>query len=127
MAYLHSAVELDPQFADAWALLALVEMWRFNLRAPPTLAACADARSAAQRAVKLNSRLDEAHRAMALVFQFCDFDFTAAEAELNRALEVVPGSDDALRSYSFLMNRVGRFDQALELAQRALSFDPLTT
>jgi TolB-like protein len=123
--YLHSAVELDPQFADAWALLALVEMWKFNLRAPPTPAACADARSAAQRAVKLNSRLEEAHRAMALVFQFCDFDFTAAEAELNRALEVVPGSDDALRSYSFLMNRVGRFDQALELAQRALSLDPL--
>jgi tetratricopeptide (TPR) repeat protein len=49
----------------------------------------------------------------------------AAEAEFRRALELQPRSSDALRSYAWLALASGRLDQALQLAQRAASLDPL--
>jgi len=49
--YLHSALALDPQFAAAWAKLALLTIWQFDLHASLPQAACADARADADRAL----------------------------------------------------------------------------
>jgi transcriptional activator of cad operon len=121
----HSALVLDPQYAAASAQLALVTIWKFDMRSPPTAAACADARAAADQALKLNSRLAMAHRAVGVVFQFCDYNFTAAEAQFNQALELEVGGSDSLRSLTWLAIDAGRLDEALQLAQRAVSRDPL--
>jgi serine/threonine-protein kinase len=59
------------------------------------------------------------------VLQYCDIDLLSAEREFRRALELQPGSSDALRSYAWLALASGRLDQALQLAQRAVSLDPL--
>jgi TolB-like protein/DNA-binding winged helix-turn-helix (wHTH) protein/Tfp pilus assembly protein PilF len=131
---LRSAVTLDPQFAAAWAHLALVTVWKFDVarapgahatRASPTQAACADARAAADRALQLDSTLVEPHRAKGIVLQYCDNDSLASEGEFKRALELQPRSSDALRSYAWLALADGRPGQALQLAQRALALDPL--
>ncbi len=121
---LRTAVRLDPQFADAWAMLAMATVWQFEGHGPRSAEGCTQARAAADQALKLNSELEEAHRAAALVYQDCDENLSAAEAELGRALEVEPGSDDALRTYAYLMIATGRFQQALELARRAIGKDP---
>jgi TolB-like protein/DNA-binding winged helix-turn-helix (wHTH) protein/Tfp pilus assembly protein PilF len=129
---LRSAVTLDPQFAAAWARLALVTIWKFeptgwgsSTRASAPQAACADARAAADRALELDSTLVVTHRAKGIVLQYCDSNLLAAEGEFRRALELQPRSSDALRSYAWLALADGRFDQALQLAQRAASLDPL--
>jgi TolB-like protein/DNA-binding winged helix-turn-helix (wHTH) protein/predicted TPR repeat methyltransferase len=131
---LRSAVTLDPQFAAAWARLALVTIWKFDVarapgaRAPrgsPTDAACTDARAAADRALKLDAALGAAHRAKGVVLQYCDSNWLAAETEFRRALELQPASSDALRSYAWLALEAGRPAQAIQLAQHALSLDPL--
>jgi len=121
----HSALALDPQYAAAWAQLALVTIWKFDMRDSPTAGACAHARAAADQALKLNSRLAIAHRAVGVVFQFCDSNFTAAEAQFNQALELEVGGSDALRSLTWLAIDAGRLDEALQVAQRAVSRDPL--
>jgi transcriptional activator of cad operon len=123
--YLHSALTLDPRFAGAWARLALVTIWKFDMRGSPTQAACADARAAADRALEFDSTLVGTHRAKGTVLQYCDRDLLAAETEFRRALELQRASSDALRSYAWLALADGRPDQALQLAQRALSLDPL--
>ena len=123
--HLHSALTLDPRFAGASAVLALVTIWKFDMRGSPTQAACADARAAADRALELDPTLVEAHRAKGSVLQYCNRNLLAAEAEFRRALELQRGSADALRSYAWLALSDGRPDQALQLAQRAVSLDPL--
>jgi TolB-like protein/DNA-binding winged helix-turn-helix (wHTH) protein/Tfp pilus assembly protein PilF len=129
---LHSALALDPHFAAAWGWLALVTIWKFeptawgsSIRTSPTQAACADARAAADRALELDSTLVQSHRAKGIVLQYCDNNLLAAEGEFRRALELQPRSSDALRSYAWLALASGRLDQALQLAQRAASLDPL--
>ena len=129
---LHSALALDPHFAAAWGWLALVTIWKYeptawgsSIRTAPTQAACAAARAAADRALELDSRLVQSHRAKGIVLQYCDNNLLAAEGEFRRALELQPRSSDALRSYAWLALASGRLDQALQLAQRATSIDPL--
>jgi transcriptional activator of cad operon len=127
---LRAALALDPKFAAAWARLATLTIWRFDVaRAPgmlavrvsPTPAACAAARAAADRGLELDSTLVETHRAKGIVLQYCDRNWAAAEGEFKRALELQPGSSDALRSYAWLALADNRPGQALQLAQRALS------
>ena len=132
--HLHTALTLDPQFAAAWGWLALVTIWKFeptawgsSVRASPTQAACADARAAADRALELDSTLVQSHRAKGIVLQYCDNNLLAAEGEFRRALELQPRSSNALRSYAWLALASGRLDQALQLAQRAVSLDPLNS
>ncbi len=131
---LRSAVTLDPQFAAAWARLALVTIWKFDVarvpgaratRASPTDAACAAARTAADHALKLDATLVASHRAKGVVLQYCGGNWLAAETEFRRALELQPASSDALRSYAWLALAAGRPAQAIQLAQHALSLDPL--
>jgi tetratricopeptide (TPR) repeat protein len=131
---LRAALALDPKFAAAWARLADLTIWKFDVartpgllatRTSPTKAACAAARAAADRALELDSTLVETHRAKGIVLQYCDSNWSAAEGEFRRALELQPGSSDALRSYAWLALADGRTGQAFELAQRALSLDPL--
>src|SRR4051812_21315224 len=117
---LHAALTLDPRFAGAWASLALVTTWQFDMRGSTNPATCADARAAADRALELDSTLIEAHRAKGTVLQYCDGDLSAAEVEFRRALELQPRSSDALRSYAWLALSDRRPDQALQLAQRCV-------
>jgi Tfp pilus assembly protein PilF len=111
-----------------------VTIWKFDvarapglraIRAYPTQAACADARAAADRALELDSTLVQTHRAKGVVLQYCDKNLLAAEGEFRQALELQPRSSDALRSYAWLALASGRLNQALQLAQRAVSLDPL--
>jgi transcriptional activator of cad operon len=122
---LHAALKLDPRFAGAWANLALVTTWQFDMRGSPNPTMCTDARAAADRALELDSTLIEAHRAKGTVLHYCDGNLSAAEVEFRRALELQPRSSDALRSYAWLALSDRRPDQALQLAQRAVSLDPL--
>jgi adenylate cyclase len=122
---LRAALGLDSQFADAWALLSMAILFKGNTHGTPAAAACAAARAAANQALTLNARLEEGHRAAGAIFQYCDANLAAAEAEFNRAIEVAPERDDALRSYAWLLVDAGRFNQAQRLAQLAVDRDPL--
>jgi TolB-like protein/DNA-binding winged helix-turn-helix (wHTH) protein len=124
-AYLHSALTLDPQYAAAWAQLALDAMWRFDMRSAPTVAACAEARAAADRALNLDSHLARAHRAAGIVLQYCDSNFTAAETEFKQSLEFDAGGSEALRSLAWLAIDANRLVEAVQLAHRAVVRDPL--
>ena len=128
---LRSAVMLDPQFVAAWARLALVIIWtfepNFHTNTSPTREACTEAHAAADHALDLDPTLVEAHRGKGIVLQYCNGNLLAAEGEFRRALELQPGSSNALRSYAWLALADGRPDQALQLAQRALSSDPLNS
>ena len=55
-----------------------------------------------------------------------DFDWTGAEAEFRRALELNPGNADAYDLYGRLHSALGRHDEAIAMVARAQELDPLS-
>src|SRR5262249_34537486 len=80
---------------------------------------------AAQRAVRLDAYLAEAHLALAEV-KFADWDWAGAEHEFRRARELNSGSADIHGRYGFYLGRMGRIDEALTESYRAKQIDPTT-
>ncbi|HKW43459.1 MAG TPA: tetratricopeptide repeat protein [Thermoplasmata archaeon] len=105
--------------ADAYALQALFEF------APPN-EAFPKARAAAERALQLDDRMAEAHTSLGLVrFQF-EWDWTGAEAEFRRALDLAPGYPSAHQFYADFLKAMGRFDEAIAQMSNAKQLDPLS-
>ncbi len=119
------AVEKDPGYALAWAGLAhgYAGLGWYN-QAPPGVT-WPRAEAAAQKALQLDGDLSEAHSAMGAVKECWYSDFAGAEREFLRALELNPGNWWALRYYAYLLCCMGRFDEAITVAERAIERDPL--
>ena len=84
------------------------------------------AKAAAGKALELDQTLAEAHAALGLIkFQF-DWDWSGAEQELKRAIELSPSSSVAHSGYSTFLVTMGRSNEAVTEARRASELDPLT-
>src|SRR5688572_53333 len=82
------------------------------------------ARLAANKSVTLDGNLAEGHYVLGLV-KMWDFDWPGAETEYQKVLDLEPGNADALRSKGFLYRCTGRFDEAIQLTKKSISFDPI--
>ena len=85
----------------------------------------ARARSNAQRALELDPTSGPAHNSMALVHMFGNWDWSAAEAEFLKAMELSPGHAWAHSSYAYFLAFQRRFDEAIVHLERARALDPL--
>jgi adenylate cyclase len=83
------------------------------------------AREAAAKAVELDPGLAEAHTMLGLIKLSLDFDYVGAEREFKRALEINPRCGDALDIYGRMLAGLERYDEALEMQERAHELDPL--
>jgi len=120
------AIAKDPTFARAHAGIAGVwgDLAAFNL--VPAADAWPKAREAADRALALDRDLSDAHVVAGGMALWYEWDWTAAEAGLRRALALNPGDAWARGCYGwFLLNR-RRFDECGAAIRQALSYDPLS-
>jgi TolB-like protein/Flp pilus assembly protein TadD len=117
------AVELDPQFALAWAYLANREAWNYfvNHRTPEQLAV---ARQAAETAMKLAPNASESHAALGSVYYYCLQDFDRALAEFKKARELSPSSANAIVMTAMVKRRQGALDESIQLQIEAAAVDP---
>ena len=118
------ALEIDPDYALAWAGLADAHLVyaHFGMRPREALAA---AKRHAIRALELDPDLAEAHTALADARFHLDWEWEAAEAGFRRALEIAPGYSTAHWWYSGLLSALGRHEEAIEEIRRAQELDPL--
>jgi eukaryotic-like serine/threonine-protein kinase len=121
------AVEQDPQYALAHAGLAdCCSLTAVSMRGPSSGEVIERARTAASRALALDPGLADAHASLAFIkFRF-EWDWTGAEAEFTRALELTPGHAPARQWYAMYLASRGRFASALVEMTRALEHDPLS-
>jgi len=84
------------------------------------------ARAAAERAIKLDPRLAEPHAALGFIAYDYDWNWQAAEKEYRRAIELNPNYPTAHHWYAYLLQNIGRNDEAIVEIKRARELDPLS-
>ena len=82
---------------------------------------------AADRALRLGPALPETHLAAARVRLYVDWDWAAAEREINKARELDPHNARVTQLAATWAITVGRLQQAIDLARLAATQDPLGT
>jgi tetratricopeptide (TPR) repeat protein len=114
LAEFRRATTLDPEWAPGWAGLAdtygLMAISTYDLMPPAQ--AMPQARDAAKRALALDDGLAEAHTALAWVNYTYDWNFTVAEREFRRAVELDPNYATAHQWYSNYLCAMGRLAEA---------------
>jgi TolB-like protein/DNA-binding winged helix-turn-helix (wHTH) protein/tetratricopeptide (TPR) repeat protein len=123
--YFQQAVEKDPNFALAYALMAdcyyLQVYYRYN-SAPETIG---NAKAAAERALLLDDSVAEAHVAMAMVESLQKRGGLCIES-LRRALELNPNLAVAHQRYAWCLCGSGQLSDAVQEMKRAQELDPLS-
>ena len=125
--YLAQATEKDPGNAQAYAGLAnsYNDLGGGMAYLPPT-ENFAKARAAATKALELDDSLAEAHTALGWIRWGCDWDWSSAEREFRRAIELNPSSAVAHGRYASFLVTMGRFDEGIAEGRRAEELDPLS-
>ena len=123
--YLNVAIRRAPRFARAHAELARAYTAgaRYGFALPGE--AVSGARAAALEALRLDDRLADPHAALGDVRLFFEWDWTGAESEYRRALDLEPDNFYALDSYARFLAKAGRFDEAIALRTRLAKRDPI--
>ncbi len=125
--YFQQALFEDPRYAQAYAGVADSYFLLGWSGAMPPREAMPEAKKAAERALKIDDKLAEAHNSLAGVLQLYDWDWAAAEREFRRAIELDPASADARHRYAMnCLAPLGRLDEAAREMQRAQDLDALS-
>jgi DNA-binding winged helix-turn-helix (wHTH) protein len=119
-----SAIEIDPTYAPAHAGLARARCVLAASHAVPHQEAFTEAKASALRALAMDSASADAQVALGTVLFLSEWDWTAAERSLQRALEINPDHTEALLQYGSLQEALGRLDDGLRCKQQALAHDP---
>jgi TolB-like protein len=119
--YLQKAIELDPEFAGARAILSFVESIKFYWSYDPKH--LESGLRMAKAALQLDSEDAYGHLAggFALIYMR---RFREAETYLDRAVALNPNDPFILSIRALLLNYVGRFDAALVELDQAQRRDP---
>ena len=84
------------------------------------------ARDAASQALRLDENLAEAHTSLAGVEMTLNWNWAGAEREFKRAIDLNPSYSLARAWYAHYLAAMGRSDESVAEAKRALELDPLS-
>lgn len=126
--YFEQAIAVDPNYAQAYSGLAdaYALLGSNSTTAITRRDAMERARAAAIKALSIDGTLAEAHTSLAFFYWHYDWNWSAAEKEFQRALQLNPSYPTAHHWYAFYLVSQGRTDQALEEIRRAQETDPLS-
>ena len=121
------AIAADPNYARAYAGLADAYTIQSGYGYVPSNVYMPLARTAALKALQLDSSLAEAHTSLALIAQNYDWDWHTAETEYRRAIELNANYATAHHWFAECLAFQGRFDEAFQESERARQLDPLSS
>ena len=123
--YLKQALVEQPDYAEALAMTAWVYVWQSILGWAPPNELMPKARDLARRSLALDGGLTDAHGAVAAGLFWYEWDWSGAEREFRVSTELNPGAPDPHTNLSYLLAQMGRSEEAIAEAQKAVHLDPL--
>jgi tetratricopeptide (TPR) repeat protein len=124
--YFQQAIEQDPSNAQAYAELAQCYADQATFGYAPPDQVLPKAMDAATKALALDDSLADARAALGYAMFAFKMDWSGAESELKRAIEINPGSVDAHYDYAQYLSTQGRFSESIEEGRRAVELDPVS-
>ncbi len=121
---LEKAIELDPDYADAHALLANVYLAEHRFDANPRPDPVGRALKMAQSATRLDPKHAYSHCWLAIV-HFFRGENDMFEVEAARALDLNPNDPEILADIGHYLAFMGQFERGVELSRRAQQLNPL--
>jgi adenylate cyclase len=123
--YAKQAIELDPNYGLAWDVLSDVASLRADAGFVRSIDGYEQARKFAQHSLQISPELVTARAKLGYIYQRLDWNWTAADAELKRALAIDPTDPSALNFAGILAITLGRSGEAERLLRAAQVRDPL--
>ena len=125
--YFQQALAADPNYALAYAGIADAYVFLPGYTGGLPQDYYPKAMAAAKKALELDDTLAEAHTTLALALWYYDFDFSQANREFQRAIELNPNYATGHQQYgNNTLSALGRFDDAIAEGKRAVALDPLS-
>jgi TolB-like protein/DNA-binding winged helix-turn-helix (wHTH) protein len=125
--YFEQAVKLQPDFAAAYSGMSLAWYERGVWGAKGFREVEEPSRTAALKALALDPNLSEGHSALSEVFFGYDWNWSGAETEHHRALDLDPNDLDARVRYANFLMALSRHSEAIAQIERAAAIDPLSS
>ena len=124
--YFQQAIAKDPGYAQAYDGLADCYIWLavFGFSSPQE--GYPKAKEAALKSLEIDGTLAEAHTSLARIKAEYDWDWSGAETEFRRALQLNPGYATAYLWHGSVLATMGRPEEAIANYKRGLELDPLS-
>jgi len=122
-ALLEQAIAIDPNYAQALAVLAVSHTFAIHMSWEEKATAVPAAERAAVAAIRADSEDPWTHLAIASVYAYQE-RFADALAEAEAALRLNPNFSLALAYYGLMLSYAGRWQEGSDAARRALRLSP---
>src|SRR6478736_8902358 len=120
------AIDLDPNFALAFARYSQLESWMVRTH-DASSDHRAQARSLAERALQLQPDLPEAHLALGFSYYYGDNNYDAALKQFEIAQRGLPNESDAYLAIGAIQRRQGKWAESSANLEKAASLNPKDT
>ncbi|MEO8573049.1 MAG: protein kinase [Pyrinomonadaceae bacterium] len=123
--YLQQAIDLDPNYALAYAGIA--DGYR-SLAIGSEISpvdSFAKSKAAATRAIEIDDSLSDGHTALGMTIFWGEWDWAGAENQLRRGIQLNPNDVNAHLFYAHMLSNTGRHQEALNEVRLARELDPL--
>jgi serine/threonine protein kinase len=124
--YFNQAVSADPSCAEAYTGLAAYYIIEGDEGLMKPAEAWPKARPACVKAAEFSPDLGEAYYCLGSIDLYYDWNWPAAEKDIKRALDLVPGDSNAHRDYAGYLRTMGRLDEAIAESRLAREQNPLS-
>jgi tetratricopeptide (TPR) repeat protein len=124
--YFQQAIAKDPGYAQAYDGLADCYIWLAAFGFSPPQEGYPKAKEAVLKSLEIDGAFAEAHTSLARIKAEYDWDWSGAESEFQRAIELNPSYATAYQWHGSVLATMGQPEEAIANYKRALELDPLS-
>ncbi len=122
--FFERAVQLDPNFALAWARLSRAHAAVYFVGTDTTAARRDAAKKALETAQKLQPNSPETQLALGYYQYYVPRDYGLAKSTFGLVGRMLPGSSEVSAALAFVARREGHWDESIAYWEEALALDP---
>ena len=126
LSHFREAIRIDPKYAAAYAAIANEKIVQSLFSTASQKEIINEARTAIEAAKALDPNLPEIYTSEGALKFYYDWDWKGAVESYKKALKLDPANATIYIRYSSTLADVGRYKEALPIADKAVELDPVS-